>query len=184
MHRQSSYLNRLPMILDRIISIIKLVNGGFFGFIFLVAIFGSITSTSGFDLDDLTLSVLVFLPFALLFRSGLRQSRRPGLARRYDQIFVSDRNGFVTLQEMSEQTGKAPEKVQKELEKLFRKGYFSGVNLRQGTNPGVFIADARMGEEGIGFIDVQCEYCGATSRLRAGTHGKCEYCGAPLEGKQ
>lgn len=183
MSTQTSYLNKGPIIADRIISIIKLGFGGFFGFIFLFAIIASITEYSSMDISDLGFSIILFIPFALLFRSGLKQGRRPRLARRYDQIFSSDRNGFVSLKELCDQTGKEAGKVQTELEKLFRRGYFSGVNLRQGDNPGVFIADARIGEEGIGFIDVKCEYCGATSRLRAGSKGKCSYCGAPMEGK-
>lgn len=183
MSTNTSYLNKGPMIADSIVSKIKLVIGGLFGFFFLFAIIASIVEYSSMDRSDLLIAVIFFIPFALLFNSGLRQGRRPRLARRYDQIFSSDRNGFVSLKELCDQTGKESGKVQSELEKLFRRGYFSGVNLRQGENPGVFIADARIGEEGIGFVDVKCEYCGATSRLRAGSKGKCSYCGAPMEGR-
>ena len=86
----------------------------------------------------------------------------------------------VTAEELCAQTGKSQDAVFKELETLFQKGFFQNCGLRRGGVPCVIIADAMNGESGVGFADVTCASCGATTRMRAGSRGHCPYCGKPI----
>ena len=126
-----------------------------------------------------------YLAFAAVFAVplylGIRRGQRAELAKRYETIFASDRNGIVTIEELCGQTAKDPQKVLSELETLIRKGYFRDITLQRGTStPCVIINDAMVGERGIGFVYVRCDNCGGMNHIRAGSHGSCEFCGAPI----
>ena len=130
--------------------------------------------------EGLPLYVICFAAFALLLLNGVRVSKRIDAAKRYETIFVADRDGVVTAEELCAQTGKSQDAVFKELETLFQKGFFQNCGLRRGGVPCVIIADAMNGESGVGFADVTCASCGATTRMRAGSRGHCPYCGKPI----
>ena len=104
--------------------------------------------------------------------------------RRYEMIFGADEDGIVTVDELSTQMGKPGYKIFKELEGLFKKGYFSNCNLQQGGKPCVIINNAMIdGAQGVGFINVQCPNCAGVNRIRVGSYGQCTFCGNQIVGK-
>ena len=120
------------------------------------------------------------LPGLLLIWRGFVISRQMDMATRFDSVFACDRDGYVTLGELTKQTGKGEQETLNLLETLFQKGYFEHCTLHRTGRAGVELTDAADGDNGQGFVTVQCENCGGTSRIRAGAYGKCEYCGAPI----
>ena len=79
--------------------------------------------------------------------------------------------------------GKATAQILSELERLLEKGYLCNCSLQKTGQPCVLLSDGRADIDGSGFVNVVCDICGGTTRLRAGSSGKCEYCGKALESK-
>ena len=157
---------------------IQVVVGGFFTTFFVLGIIGGLMKDDQVFWDGLISGIIILLPFVLLFLSGIRNSRKIGLARRYNLIFMCDGDGTVTVHELANQIGKPSVKVLSQLEWLFRKGVFCDCTLQQGGEPCVILS-GRTGSK-TSFVNVVCEKCNGTTRLRAGTFGKCEYCGSPI----
>ena len=149
--------------------------------------FGSIGGLTGYT-EELRKGVLVYLvfliPSILILYRGYSIGRQIGTARRYESIFAADKDGIVTLQELTRQTGISEERIFSELEKLFREGYFTDCTLQQEESPCVLLSDARIGEAGVGFVTVTCKNCCGQTRIRAGYRGACQFCGSPIYGKQ
>lgn len=160
---------------------IQVVVGGFFTTFFVLGIIGGLMKDDQVFWDGLISGIIILLPFVLLFLSGIRNSRKIGLARRYNLIFMCDGDGTVTVHELANQIGKPSVKVLSQLEWLFRKGVFCDCTLQQGGEPCVILS-GRTGSK-TSFVNVVCEKCNGTTRLRAGTFGKCEYCGSTISSR-
>ncbi|SNU09949.1 hypothetical protein SAMN06297422_1403 [Lachnospiraceae bacterium] len=103
-------------------------------------------------------------------------------AERYDKIFCKDKNGIITAHEMAEEMNMKYFDMFVELEKIFRRGYFVNCTLQQGRNPSVIINNAQVGDaKGVGFMQMVCPKCGASTRIRANSRGNCEYCGSIIQ---
>lgn len=160
---------------------IQVVVGGFFTTFFVLGIIGGLMKDDQVFWDGLISGIIILHPFVLLFLSGIRNSRKIGLARRYNLIFMCDGDGTVTVHELANQIGKPSVKVLSQLEWLFRKGVFCDCTLQQGGEPCVILS-GRTGSK-TSFVNVVCEKCNGTTRLRAGTFGKCEYCGSAISSR-
>ena len=163
----------------------KNIQMGVGGFLMALHLFGIVEGLVGDNQelrDGLVTNLVMFAVFALLFFLGLRNAKKSGLVRRYNQIFMCDADGMVTMDELARQVGRPPEKVISELEWLFQKGVFCDCTLQKEGSPGVILA-GRTGSK-TSFVNVVCEQCNGTTRLRAGTYGKCEYCGSPISSRK
>lgn len=126
----------------------------------------------------------MIIPGLVLLCIGLVMNRKVSAAFRYETILSGDKNGIVEIRELTGQTGKSQEAVFKELETLFRKGYFQGCTLQLEGTPAIIINDAMVGEVGTGFAEVRCPKCGGATRIRAGSRGQCSFCHSPIEDVQ
>ncbi|MBP3233323.1 MAG: hypothetical protein J6M65_02695 [Eubacterium sp.] len=133
--------------------------------------------------------VILFLCFliidALIFWRGIRISRRIDAARRYETIFGSDEDGFVTIGEMSTMMQRPDRQIYNEVNMLFRKKFFINCRLERSGQPVVIIDNAMPGENvnnGVGFVICSCRNCGTKNRIRAGSMSKCCACQAPISG--
>ena len=106
-------------------------------------------------------------------------SRR--LTRHEMQDVASAQDGTVTIEELARQAGKMPFKVLSELEKLFEKGVFRDCTLQKQGLPCVILSGRENSKTS--FVNVVCEKCNGTTRIRAGTSGKCEYCGNAISSR-
>lgn len=160
---------------------IQVVVGGFFTTFFVLGIIGGLMKDDQVFWDGLISGIIILLPFVLLFLSGIRNSRKIGLARRYNLIFMCDGDGTVTVHELANQIGKPSVKVLSQLEWLFQKGIFCDCTLQREGEPCVILS-GRTGSK-TSFVNVVCEKCNGTTRMRAGTFGKCEYCGSAISSR-
>ena len=145
--------------------------------------FGAITGIvdpEGGTAKHVPVYLIMLIPGIVLLLWGLWVGKQIHAAIRYETIFSGDKNGIVEIRELTEQTACPPEKIMKELEVLFRKGYFMGCSLRREGSPAVVINDAQVGEAGAGFAEVRCPKCGGTTRIRAGSRGQCSFCHGPI----
>ena len=139
------------------------------------------TTSKNFEYDDFApIFAAMIIPGLVLLCIGLVMSRKVNAALRYETILNGDKNGIVEIRELTGQTGKSQEEVFKELEKLFRKGYFQNCTLQLEGSPAIIINDAMVGETGAGFAEVRCPKCGGTTRIRAGSRGQCSFCHSPI----
>ena len=157
-----------------------MIFGAVFGFIWAFGAVGGIANYKDLR-EGLPLYILMLIPHVWMFWRGIVAGRLADAATQYESIFTTDRDGIVTMDELTKQRGKSPEAILKELDEIFKKGYFNNCTLQKGQNPCVIIRGAaRDDERGIGFVEVKCESCGGTTRIRAGSSGKCDYCGSPI----
>ncbi|MBO4289436.1 MAG: hypothetical protein J5865_04960 [Lachnospiraceae bacterium] len=156
--------------------------GGGLLIFFLLALFGTFLP----DNDDPThASTVVLIIIGIAAGLGLIiwayfTGREIETARQYERMFAADRNGEVTLAELARLSGKTPEKVERELDRLFSRNLFENCVLQRTGEPMVLINDAQMEGPGLGFVFVRCASCGGVSRIREGSRGKCQFCGAPV----
>lgn len=154
---------------------IQMIIGGFFTAVFLFGIISGVTGYNENLRDNLITNIVMLVPSALLLINGIKNGRMAGRAYRYNSIFMCDIDGTVTIEELARQAGKMPFKVLSELEKLFEKGVFRDCTLQKQGLPCVILSGRENSKTS--FVNVVCEKCNGTTRIRAGTSGKCEYCG-------
>ena len=160
---------------------IQIIIGGFFTAVFLFGIISGVTGYNEKLRDNLITNIVMLVPSALMFINGIKNGVRANLARRYDSIFMCDQDGTVTIEELSKQTGKPSYKVLSELEWLFGKGVFRDCTLHKQGMPCVMLSGRENSKTS--FVNVVCEKCNGTTRIRAGSSGKCEYCGNAISSR-
>ena len=170
-----TYISRVAIARLTLKKHIQMIIGGFFTAVFLFGIISGVTGYNEELRDNLITNIVMVVPSGLLLLNGIKNGRRAGLAYRYNSIFMCDADGMVTIDELAKQSGKPPFKVLSELEKLFGKGVFCDCTLQKQGMPCVILS----GREGskTSFVNIVCEKCSGTTRIRAGSSGKCEYCG-------
>jgi ribosomal protein S27AE len=128
------------------------------------------------------LYIALMVPGFYLIWCSVQNKKWIKKAIKYDEIFAQDKDGVITAREMGDKLGMKYFDLFIELEKIFRRGYFMNCTLQQGRNPGVIINNAQVGDEkGLGFLQMVCPKCGASTRIRANSRGKCEYCGSIIQ---
>ena len=75
--------------------------------------------------------VALLIPSVLLLYKGMKDGALTDLANRYNSIFECDRDGVVTISELTKQMGKATPKILSELERLLEKGYLCNCSLQK-----------------------------------------------------
>ena len=160
---------------------IQMIIGGFFTAVFLFGIISGVTGYNENLRDNLITNIVMLVPSALLLINGIKNGRMAGRAYRYNSIFMCDIDGTVTIEELARQAGKMPFKVLSELEKPFEKGVFRDCTLQKQGLPCVILSGRENSKTS--FVNVVCEKCNGTTRIRAGTSGKCEYCGNAISSR-
>lgn len=176
-----TYISKIAIARLTIKKHIQITIGGFFTAVFLFGIISGVTGYNENLRDNLITNVVMIVPSALLLLNGIKNGRVAARAYRYNSIFMCDVDGTVTINELANQSGKPPFKVISELEKLFEKGVFCDCTLQKQGSPCVILS----GREGskTGFVNIVCEKCNGTTRIRAGSSGKCEYCGNAISSR-
>ena len=160
---------------------IQMIIGGFFTAVFLFGIISGVTGYNEKLRDNLITNIVMLVPSALLLINGIKNGRMAGRAYRYNSIFMCDIDGTVTIEELARQAGKMPFKVLSELEKLFEKGVFRDCTLQKQGLPCVILSGRENSKTSV--VNVVCEKCNGTTRIRAGSSGKCEYCGNAISSR-
>lgn len=160
---------------------IQMIIGGFFAAVFLFGIISGVTGYNEKLRENLITNIVMFVPSGLLLLNGIKNGRRASLAYRYNSIFMCDIDGTVTIEELAKQSGKPPFKVISELESLFEKGVFCDCTLQKQGRPCVILSGRENSKTS--FVNVVCEKCNGTTKLRVGTYGKCEYCGNAISSR-
>ena len=160
---------------------IQMIIGGFFTAVFLFGIISGVTGYNEKLRDNLITNIVMLVPSALMFINGIKNGIRANLARRYDSIFMCDQDGTVTIEEISKQMGKPSYKALSELEWFFGKGVFRDCTLQKQGSPCVLLSGRENSKTS--FVNVVCEKCNGTTRIRAGSSGKCEYCGNAISSR-
>ncbi len=176
------YLNEKKVasqeVLRKILLIIAMVFGDFnlFGLVYMI--FQKDAFGIGFASFFLVVDIIIFC-------FGVSIGKRIDAVRRYETIFGSDEDGFVTIGEMSTLLQQPGQKIFRELVSLFSSKFFINCTFERRGQPAVIIHNALPGEDvnsGVGFIVCQCPNCGTANRIRAGSMSKCVACQAPVSG--
>ena len=180
MNDSGTYLSAARMGGAAVFMLIKIILGGLLTFVFGLGLILCFTEPS--LKGDWDAALIVLIPSALLLWSGLRTRRDLKLARRYAAVFSADRDGLLPLEELERQTGRTAEQIRPELERLFRRCWFTGCTLRREPFAVELGTASKKGEPR--FVTVVCPHCGGSTRLRAGSVGRCDYCDSALEAKE
>ncbi len=177
------YLSKKTLVKAGIRKRIMVIGGGILTVLFGISVLMAIMDSGNELRQNLIIYAALLIPSVLLLYKGMKVGVLADLANRYNSIFECDRDGIVTISELTKQTGKATSKILSELERLLEKGYLCNCSLQKNGQPCVILSDGRADIDGSGFVNVVCGICGGTTRLRAGSSGKCEYCGKALDSK-
>lgn len=175
------YLSKKTLVKAGIKKRIMVISGGILTVLFATSVLMAIMDSGNELRQNLIIYVALLIPSVLLLYQGMKAGSLTDLANRYNSIFECDRDGVVTISELTKQTGKATSKILSELEHLLEKGYLCNCSLQKNGQPCVILSDGTAGKDGSGFVNVVCDVCGGTTRLRAGSSGRCEYCGSALK---
>ena len=176
------YLNEKKIASQENTKKVYLIIAMFFGDFNLFGVIFNIFEKSRFGVG---LFLFFLIIDALIFWHGIRISRRIDAARRYETIFGSDEDGFVTIGEMSTMMQRPGRQIYNEINMLFRKKFFINCRFERSGQPVVIIDNAMPGENvnsGVGFVICTCRNCGTQNRIRAGVMSKCYACQAPISG--
>ena len=175
------YLSKKTLVKAGIRKRIMVISGGILTVLFAISVLMAIVGYSEDLRQNLIIYVALLIPSALLLYKGMKAGVLTELANRYNSIFECDRDGVVTISELTKQTGKAASKILSELERLLEKGYLCNCSLQKSGQQCVILSDGTADKDDSGFVNVVCDICGGTTRLRAGSSGVCEYCGKALK---
>ena len=173
--RTVSYLSRSRMARANIVKVLFIIVGAALALFFGFALCTSFTD-EGVKVFDMVVSIIFLIPAALLLWKGIQTSQHVKLAKRYHGIFLADQSGTLSQDELVRQTGKTPDKIGKDLEALFRRGYFQSCSLQRQPLAVILSVDRQAG-----FLTVTCPHCGGTTRIRVGTTATCQYCGGGIQ---
>ena len=176
------YLSKKTLVKAGIRKRIMVISGGILTVLFATSVLMAIMDSGNELRQNLIVYVALLIPSVLLLYKGMKDGALTELANRYNSIFECDRDGVVTISELTKQTGKATPKILSELEDLLEKGYLCNCSLQKTGQPCVMLSDGSVEGNGSGFVNVVCDICGGTTRLRTNSSGKCEYCGNALRG--
>lgn len=141
-----------------------------------------VMAATGYDLElrkNLIVYVLLFIPSALMMYSGIKAGKICNLANSYSNIFECDEDGVVTIDELNKQTGKPKHIIISELDMLLSNNYLCSCTLERKGRVRVILSNGDIEAED-GFVNVVCDVCKGTTRIRAGRSGVCQYCGSSL----
>lgn len=167
---------------------VQLILGGFMVFgslgVILDSVFNLGITEEKVALKLLPIYVVILLAFAYVLFRGIQNSMLVSAARTYSKIFLEDKDGIVTQEELCNGRHKESYAVKKELETLFKRLFLIKCSLSSdGNRFSVVLQNANVTENrGFDFIVVKCESCGASSRVRQGSSGRCDYCGSAING--
>ena len=175
------YLSKKTLVKAGIRKRIMVISGGILTVLFATSVLMAILDSGNELRQNLIVYVALLIPSALLLYKGMKAGVLTDLANLYNSIFECDRDGVVTISEFTKQTGKASPQILSELERLLEKGYLCNCSLQKTGQPRVILSDGTAAGNGSGFVNVICDVCGGTTRLRAESSGRCEYCGSALK---
>ena len=163
---------------SKILIIVGTVLTTFWGF----GVVGGLFDSADGLREGIPVYIVLMIPSVIMLLRGIKAGRVADTVRRCESIFASDKDGIVTLDELTRHTGRPASRILKDLETAFSKGYFQNCTLQTGSDPKVILANAKTSSRaGTGFITVTCVNCGGQTRIRAGSTGTCDYCGGPIK---
>lgn len=176
----SQYLNFFTRTSGSIQQLILFFFGGILTFFWGTGLALGLTESYGITRRDIFPIIVLMIPGILMVIQGIRIGKRNELAKRYNQIFEADRDGTLSMSELKKSSGKEEEQIVKELDLLFRKGYFRDCHFKKEDSSGVVILPGTEKKGGDAFVYVQCSHCGGVTRVPVGTNTVCSYCGSPI----
>ena len=150
-------------------------------FFVIISVYGII---SGFtENSELADSMVTYIQFAVLFSVlaylNFRKSNLIKSAYLYNNIFVHDAYGYISLSELASKLNKTNYSVTKEIEKLLKLKILINISLELGGSQKIMLIKPDNSDN---FNEsVECPHCGAKITKRAGFVAKCEYCGSEIK---
>lgn len=178
MNHRNPYLSAARETSSMIARPLLTISGGILTVFFGIGLVMTLTDPS--MQGDIWVALLMLLPSLWLLWKGIRTGRDLELARRYAAIFAVDLNGALTAEELAAQSGRSGIRIEKELERLFHKGYFQGCSLKKKPLSVLLTGTEKTGPR---FVAVVCPHCGGTTRLPVGDEGRCDYCDSAIRAR-
>lgn len=102
-------------------------------------------------------------------------------AKFYNSVFCCDADGFLSIGELENHTGKNAVVIFREIEMLIKKDYFIGCDMQYESNAGVRLLHSDEIMNLKGFTVVKCASCGGVNRIKIGVTGTCKFCAGPIK---
>ena len=102
------YLSKKTLVKAGIRKRIMVISGGVLTVLFATSVLMAILDSGDELRQNLIVYVALLIPSVLLLYKGMKDGALTDLANRYNSIFECDRDGVVTISELTKQMGKQP----------------------------------------------------------------------------
>ena len=102
------YLSKKTLVKAGIRKRIMVISGGILTVLFATSVLMAILDSGDELRQNLIVYVALLIPSVLLLYKGMKDGALTDLANRYNSIFECDRDGVVTISELTKQMGKQP----------------------------------------------------------------------------
>jgi len=183
-------VNNTAIVLNTIISIIQMALGGFWLFIFCVALLGNMLDVET-SLD--AISIMYFAIFislsAFTLHCGIKRVKKYKALKNY--INVIGNVASISIADVAQSVQVSETQVVNEFEWLIKKNFLVDAYINHKDKKIVFkeayakVIERQQQEEqakrNIEYISVVCECCTGTTKIVKGKEGICSYCGAVIK---
>lgn len=178
--------SKAAIIISQIIEKIQLIGGGFWTFIFALALMGVCIddpeSETETDVGTVVVVIILLLIGIFTIWCGLRRKKLRLLFKEY--VSYLSVNPMGDLDDLAASTGTAPDTVKKNIRFMIKKHFFVDAYIDEDDNQ-LVLASARKKQgyqKELVFKACRCPYCDGSNLIAEGTAARCDYCGSFLQG--
>ncbi len=117
---------------------------------------------------------------AIILYITIRARRKTERARRFNSLFINDRDGSIALADSAAVLGLEISELARDFDTLLRQGYLCKCHLEANPEPRIVLNNGGR-TTADRFTTVICPHCGATNTFPAGFVGKCAYCDSEMQ---
>lgn len=173
------YLSKKTIISAKSSSFVQIILGIGFGTFLLLGLVIQMVD-EGKILENLIIGPIVEVPLYYLGYRGIKTNILISKAKIYNSIFMSDIDGKIIIDELSQKIGIHSYKIIQTIEKLIGRGYLVNCAISYEKAPIIVLMDdgknlARQYEM------MRCPRCGYDMKVRKGFFTTCEHCGIEIK---
>lgn len=172
------YVNRNKLFIYNLISIAMIILGGFFSFIFLLAVCLELTNDT-LHMDNIIITGLAAIFCIIVLVIGIKRIRFSGNANKFNNAFENDPDGILFVSKTAQLYGMTEQQFTNLFHKLTKKGFLINCSLENQEDFVIILNNGGKTAEDK-FDIVQCPNCGGNNQIKIGFVQECRFCGSKI----
>ena len=183
-------VNNRTTVINTIISVIQIAVGGFWLFIFGIALLGNmLDAETSLDAASIVLFIIFISLSAYTLYCGIKRAKMSRVLKNY--INVIGNVASVSIENVAQSVQVSESQIISDFEWLIKKNFFVDAYIDYKEKKIIFkeaytkVVEKQQQEEhakrNVEYISVVCKCCDGTTKIIKGKEGVCSYCGAPIQ---